>query len=130
MGYETPPSTMKREGNPGSVSTGTLRTLDLIDAFSSELDSLDHRDTGPHAELLADALAVSRVAALVPCKIEAMSGPLGAVADEVLNNLFDALADYAPAGHYFGARGSAGPSDLGFWPNPECSEEQKSAAHW
>lgn len=81
--------TTKRQPTIGSVSSGTLRSEDLIDAFEAELEYLG-------AELPR------------PCDDPA----------EYVSELFDALGELAPPYAYFGANEGDG-ADFGFWPDLE-----------
>lgn len=89
----------------GSVSHGTLRSEDLIAAFSAELNALveDH-------ELVAEANAVLLLHGL---GYSVMSD--GDAASELVSELQDALNEHAGPGLYFGANEGDG-SDFGYWP--------------
>ena len=89
----------------GTVIHGTLRTQDLLEAFSEELN------------LRAGANQPESIALL----IVAAQGidPDSDDAGYILEELFDTLNEYAPEGSYFGAHEGDG-SDFGFWPlDPE-----------
>lgn len=80
----------------GSISHGTLRDEDLIDAFASWLEAVDRKGFREWMEENTDE-----------------DGYI--VTDEwTLNDLFETLDNYAPEGYYFGAHGGDG-SDFGFW---------------
>lgn len=85
---------IKRSG-AGSVSSGTLRTMDLVDAFSSVLGTYR------------------------PARLRAIEQEFpGEDADEVearLEALVEALEECAPEGYTFGAHEGDG-ADFGFWP--------------
>ena len=98
----------------GSVSTGTLRTADLLDAFADELEyqvqcnaelPLSHRES--LLNMVWDAREID---------------PDHEDADEILNDLQDALQEFAPPYSYFGANEGDG-ADFGFWPSMESVEE-------
>lgn len=90
----------------GSISHGTMRAEDLIDAFSSELHYL--------------AKANKRIkkfhALLKECDKYSEDG-----AADLVNDLFDALDEFAPPYCYFGAHEGDG-SDYGFWPSLDAIE--------
>jgi hypothetical protein len=97
---------MKRKAEPGTVSHGTLRLPDLLDALSRTLRGLSDE---PRDQFLAgQADAWSRALELCP------DMDTDGVAEDVLDHMDDALQGHAPAGHYFGAHEGDG-SDLGFW---------------
>ena len=75
----------------GTVSHGTLRTSDLIQTLGAVLAELD--PTRPVSALLLDEEEQ----------------------EDHLVELFDSLAELAPAGFWFGAHEGDG-SDFGFWP--------------
>lgn len=81
----------------GTVSSATMRTEDLYDAFTSELERLDSK----------------RYLQFVLDKSE---DP-----DEQIEELFDILNQYAPDGCYFGAHPGDG-CDYGFWKFEECED--------
>jgi hypothetical protein len=93
---------------PGSVSHGTLRTPDLIEAFLSEIRSIERA-----AET---SLLPSPVAAAAEQAIEAEDD--SEQAQETLVELADALNLAAPFGYVFGAHPGDG-SDFGFWLSEE-----------
>jgi len=86
----------------GSISEGTLRTEDLIVAFTEELAELD-REEGTYRRLIAEANS------LKDYDTEEASMLLN-------EDLFDALNDYALPYTYFGTHEGDG-SDFGFWVN-------------
>ncbi len=84
----------------GSISTGTLRTNDLLDAFAGELSRL----TNDTHKLLSDYQShYATVDADDPD------------AQELVNELQDALSELAPPHVYFGNLEGDG-ADFGFWP--------------
>jgi hypothetical protein len=82
----------------GTISHGTMRPEDLIPTFASVLEDLI--ENGEHAELIAEANSIE--------DFESED------ADAILESLFDALQEAAPAYAYFGAHPGDG-SDYGFW---------------
>jgi hypothetical protein len=114
-----------RYASPGTVSHGTLRTADLIPAFTSALDTLNDRNcyTNDGDELALVALS-TRATDLLASIERAQAADEhyydSDAADEDLSTLIDILGEYAPAGHYFGAHEGDG-SDFGFWP---CDDDE------
>lgn len=90
----------------GSISTGTMRTEDLIKTFSNELRRLQDEGFGTHSDLLARCDQYLRISEPTDAEQE-----MGA---DLLDYLFDALDEYAPEGCYFGAHEGDG-ADYGFW---------------
>lgn len=88
----------------GTVSHGTMRAENLIPCFASLLKELDNE--GYYSDLIDEA--------------DNMKDFESDKAYLLLDNLWDALADYAPAGYYFGAHPGDG-ADYGFWP-VDCEE--------
>jgi hypothetical protein len=93
---------------PGTVSSGTMREQDLIPRF---LEVLDEHAPAKAKELLD----------LYPNTLENLDDEDDS--DEfargmLLSDLFEALNEIAPEGHYFGAHEGDG-ADYGFWPGEE-----------
>lgn len=80
----------------GSISNGTMRAEDLCDTFAWELSTLARR--------------AGRIREFSKLIKEARTEP----DDDVVNDLFDALQEFAPPYGYFGAHPGDG-SDYGFW---------------
>ena len=96
----------------GSISHGTLRTEDLLETFASELEhhvkrNLDYSSRDAHMQLVGAAGWID---------------PESDNASELVNDLQDALQEYAAPYTYFGAHEGDG-SDFGFWPCMEQVEE-------
>lgn len=87
----------------GTVSSGTMRKEDLIPAF---IDVLRHHN--PDHELIAE------YDALPDCEWNEMTEEQEEQTDCILEELFDALNEYAPPFCYFGAHLGNG-SEYGFW---------------
>ena len=87
----------------GSISTGTLKVDDLIEAFANTLQNL--AANADHLNLAEEALAFP----------EPQNDDEANDAFERLIALSDALQEYAPEGYYFGAHPGDG-ADFGFWP--------------
>ena len=103
----------------GSISTGTLRNEDLLPAFRNELHNLSDGqhplvelfDRTVETEPWLDWYSVDiRLADIAPEDQE--------YASELVNDLMDALNEYAPPHTYFGAHEGDG-ADFGFWPDME-----------
>lgn len=92
----------------GSVSTGTLRTDDLLKAFAIALDKLD---SSKDPWLVAEAWNLTRRnhAEQQEC-------------DDRLADLQEALQELCPPFVYFGAHPGDG-SDFGFWPDHDAIQE-------
>ncbi len=88
---------MTRRARLGTVSSGTLRTGDLLHAFASELESLD---------------ADRRYEDLV--KAARVVDPESDEAPEVLADLEERLGEHAPPYCYFGTHAGDG-ADFGYW---------------
>jgi hypothetical protein len=90
----------------GSISHGTMRTEDLLPLFARVLGTFARKNrlSGLYRSLLRDARRIQRSG-------EWSSGD----AIHVLDELFEALDDYAPMYCHFGAPEGDG-SDYGFWP--------------
>lgn len=101
---------MSNKASVGSISHGTLRTIDLLVAFADELEYLDANRT--YAELIAEARARAS------SETAAESDDAG----DVVAELTDALNEFAPPYCYFGAHPGDG-SAFGFWPDMDSIEE-------
>jgi hypothetical protein len=91
----------------GTISHGTCRPQDLLDAFSSALEL--YGAEGEHNSLIQEAQAVLLLDSLGYEVADTNS------AAELISEISDALNEYAPDGCYFGAHEGDG-SDFGFWP--------------
>lgn len=104
---------MTHKATVGSISHGTLRTADLLEAFANELEWL----TTSANELVEEARAVLTLdragwSELVDSE----------EASDLVSSMIDELNEHAPAYCYFGANEGDG-SDFGFWPSMEAIEE-------
>lgn len=97
---------MSNKAEIGTISHGTMREADLIPAFASELERLAGRT----------ALVV---------EAESLDDFESETASWILDELFDALHDEAPAGCYFGSHPGDG-SDFGFWPIDDDDDDSES----
>ena len=98
---------MKTLGSLGTISHGTLRSEDLLAAFADELEYLCKANDLPVDGLVQEARDVD---------------PDSDAGSEIVNELIDALNEFAPPYCYFGAHEGDG-SDFGFWPSIESIEE-------
>lgn len=96
----------------GSISHGTLRTIDLLESFSHELNLL-----APDHALVIEANAA---ATLINADWTYIAD--SEEAGELINEMIDILSEHAPPYTYFGAHEGDG-SDFGFWPSLESIEE-------
>lgn len=104
----------------GSVSHGTLRSEDLISSFSGELADMPGVRSNKETVLLAECDAWEEFdeenedsAALLSHEEQG---------SELVNDLIDALQEYAPAYAYFGTHPGDG-ADFGFWLSESFPEE-------
>ena len=112
----------------GSVSSGTLRTEDLLEAFAWELSYLLGDDmTRSQRNLLAASACFSEHRACPKAArrnnnvdLETNQGEGDALVDE----LIDALRDLAPPLCYFGTLEGDG-ADFGFWPDHDRIQEER-----
>jgi len=96
----------------GSISTGTLSDLDLLDSFADELERLDDQST-----LVKQARALMYEFS----QASAHSPQLETEATELVNEFMDAFSEHAPPHVYFGTLEGDG-ADFGFWPTGEPFE--------
>lgn len=104
----------------GTVSHGTLRPVDLLSAFSSELDMFksnpDPESKTYSLRMACDNLLAQR--AMLdddPDTGDVADGIWDQEANELIEELADRLSELAPDGCYFGtSEGDA--SDYGYWP--------------
>jgi hypothetical protein len=103
----------------GSISSGTLRAEDLLEAFASELEgvTLTHGDELSRPENFSQR---DRINSLIwdarECDPDSMD------ADGLVEELIDALNEYAAPYTYFGAHPGDG-ADFGYWPSLDAIEE-------
>jgi hypothetical protein len=115
---------MTRPIEAGTVIAGTLRSEDLLEAFAGELETLVERDEKMHAlslhcgdwtDFVLHHFAHKRLI------FDARSAQDESAASEIINELQDALNEYAPEGMYFGTLEGDG-ADFGWWYVEEESE--------
>jgi hypothetical protein len=98
----------------GTLIHGTLRDEDLLPAFADELDRVSN---GAYAELRDTAGRWLVWLQEYPDSVEDDAGDTVAeCVPEVINELIDALQEYAPSHMTFGAHEGDG-SDFGWWPS-------------
>lgn len=95
---------MSKKAQFGSISSGTMRPEDLIPVFVNELRAL--RGALP----------------LDICKRVRRAHRFAAVDDSLVQDLADALNEFAPAYGYFGAHEGDG-ADYGFWLSRDAMDE-------
>lgn len=101
----------------GSISSGTMRTEDLLQAFSEELDFQLSRQPrsfkrAPYRKLIWEANQCLR--RLNGDGTHAQQQEAEEYASEIVCELMDSLGDFAPPLAYFGAHPGDG-ADYGFW---------------
>lgn len=106
----------------GSISHGTLKPDDLLEAFGWELQhiSADER----HQALAREARELAHTYAFADTDETEYEAVLERAdrASEIINALSDALEELAPAYCYFGTLEGDG-SDFGFWPDRDAIDE-------
>jgi len=110
----------------GSISTGTLRTADLLSAMLETLETLDKDKYNEFVDLLETDCNVSQddighYARTVSSDIYETcrgGGDRETLSYIVNEELPDALQDFAPPGFYFGSHPGDG-ADIGFWLDEE-----------
>lgn len=103
---------MKYKAQFGSISHGTMRNEDLIQTFADELERLDAEKQ--FNKLLNDAH-------ILCIEAEDAEDYETDQANAILEELFDALNQFAPSYAYFGAHPGDG-SDYGFWLSDDLAE--------
>lgn len=102
--------TMINKVEVGTLIHGTLRDEDLLQAFADELARIDIKRFDevikPDAHLFAESANLTTEEIVEALGVEDVT--------DVINDLMDALNEYAPYGYYFGSIEGDG-SDFGFW---------------
>ena len=93
----------------GTVSHGTMLCADLAPVFADLLEELAKDEIGSYSTLIAEARTITG------------ESPLN---NDIVNDLFDALNEFAPAYGYFGAHPGDG-SDYGFWLSEDFMQDMK-----
>ena len=113
----------------GSISTGTLRTQDLLSAFISEGESQQLRNGAflatPEGMPLRDRLAkvIGEAQDAFADDGETLSESGEEFGEEIVNDFCDVLSEFAPAYGDFGAHCGDG-ADFGYWVDVESVKEQ------
>ena len=94
----------------GAISTGTLRTEDLLFDFALALREFEDKWNSEHEALYDQA------------KQHMAQAPSESELNQTVSNLQDALQEYCPPFVYFGALEGDG-ADFGFWPDIETIQE-------
>lgn len=98
----------------GSVSSGTMRDADLLSAFADTLRDLCG-DNAAHVALCDEADKLwDVIEGFADDVTQEQLAEAEESAADVVQELFDALEEYAPPYAYFGAHPSDG-ADYGFW---------------
>lgn len=110
----------------GSVSSGTLRSEDLLDSFRSALEGLIF-DNGDYLSRSENFPTRDRLNNLIGEAYDAYCEDGETLEDEenaseIVNDLQDALNEFAPEFAYFGAHPGDG-ADFGFWPDIDSARE-------
>ena len=112
----------------GSISSGTLRTADLLDAFADALESIidgeqgARADVGRFEQLISDARAWLEREQLESAD---SGGDHDGNGGDLVEELADALQEFAPPYCYFGAHEGDG-ADFGFWPDWGAIDEARA----
>lgn len=96
------------------VSCGSLRTSDLIDNFAAALNMVTYNKASPQVErLISESRTWLHSTARHDdrASVRQESAEYG---ESLVSDLSDALNEFAPAGHAFGAHGGDG-ACFGFW---------------
>lgn len=113
---------MAKQAEPGTVSHGTMRSVDLVGTF---MDFMKEHDNDKWRSMFVGLMAeigVGRYNAWLrgECEEDAMDWFLQ-------ETLWDAMSELAPEGHYFGAHPGDG-SDYGYWPDEDADDEEEELA--
>lgn len=109
------------KARPGPVSMATLRSQDLLEAFASTLEDLSYEngDADKYGDLITEAYDIaSQIEQLDPADLGEHNVPPEELASEVIDDLVDALNNYADEGYYFGGHPGDG-AEFGFYPVDE-----------
>tara|TARA_R110000824_G_C14901967_1_gene645558 strand:- start:69 stop:404 length:336 start_codon:yes stop_codon:yes gene_type:complete len=108
---------MTRKIEAGTVIAGTLRNEDLINAFLGEIESV------MEGSIDVKVVRAYRDASVLLTHYEYPDGRYltkaldrdGQIESELVNDLIDALNEYAPEDMYFGTQDGYVGSDFGWW---------------
>ena len=108
----------------GSISTGTLRTEDLIPAFTYTMGELTHDPVSNTSKYPTEAMAKlwDEAIHLIGTDQWWTIDPEDSGVDDLLNDLTDALDELCPPFVYFGTLEGDG-ADFGFWPDMDSLNE-------
>ena len=109
----------------GSVSSGTMRSEDLLESFASELDFQLSRQPrsfkrAPYRKLIREANQCQR--RLNGEGTHAQQQEAEEYASEIVCELMDSLSEFAPPLAYFGSHPGDG-ADYGFWLNEDFQRD-------
>ena len=109
----------------GSISTGTLRTEDLIPAFTYTMGELTHNPISNTSKYPNEAMANlwDEAIHLIGTDQWWTIDPEDSGVDGLLNDLTDALNELCPPFVYFGTLEGDG-ADFGFWPDMDSLNEE------
>ncbi len=118
----------------GSISTGTLRTEDLLTAYADRLDYFDcHKfyvSEGPTSIKLYHPRPLVTNAYAARDLLQNETGDTKDIVGNILEDLTNALNDLCPPFVYFGAHPGDG-ADFGFWPDlDDLNEAVRLASHY
>lgn len=117
------PAKKSRVPQLGSVSTGTLRTQDLLRSFADELAYYRPRGNARlirEARAVADCVEQDKPLPRLFGDITGMSAE--EMGSEIISEISDKLNEIAPDYVWFGAHEGNG-ADFGFWPVHDAIEE-------
>ncbi len=104
----------------GTVSRATMREEDLVPVFMEVLEVYAPVEAQRIKDLIEDELRVSYECLVSDCE-DRYVWRSDAVAYILFEDIWDAMQDIAPDGHYFGAHPGDG-CDYGFWPVEEVHD--------
>ena len=113
----------------GSISTGTLRTEDLLPAFTYTMGELTHDPVSNLSKYPNEAMAKlwDEAIHLIGTDQWWTLDPEDSGVDGLLNDLTDALNELCPPFVYFGTLEGDG-ADFGFWPDIDGIQETVNIA--
>jgi len=113
----------------GSISTGTLRTEDLLPAFAYKMGELTHNPISNTSKYPNEAMAKlwDEAIHLIGTDQWWTLDPEDSGVDGLLNDLTDALNELCPPFVYFGTLEGDG-ADFGFWPDIDGIQETVNIA--